>query len=288
MASHDDIDKMVAHFISVFDIERGQFSGYNIDRTATPLKRYRNIDISHILDVDDDDEYIMVGNDCTPNVIWPIDVCIGFEGGRFVDGWTFTRCRTTTAREQRGRVSIVAPKMLVRDIVELDPQGRTFTAREVMSFVSGRWVDATYKTTTRQHDSVRNMPPPENYNTVCQMMIAHALRHRYEWSISIGEPDGPSFRFETNAAGVKQLLDERDKGDSGRREALRGWVRDHWRQHKNDPNIEIYVRKHLRGGEIFRWRGYECTWKPADFDVEQNEALRQERKLMGRQAARQR
>ena len=30
-----------------------------------------------------------------------------------------------------------------------------------------------------------------------------------------------------------------------RREALLTWVGDHWRQNRHDPDIEIYVRKHL-------------------------------------------
>jgi hypothetical protein len=113
-----------------------------------------------------------------------------------------------------------------------------------------------------------------------------ALRQRYEWSVSIGLPGSTSFRFATNATGIATLLKERDKGEEGRRAALKAWVSDHWRQSRSDPEEEIYVRKHLRGGETFMWRGYACEWRASDYDAERAAAFKAEREVMGRQAIR--
>ncbi len=57
------------------------------------------------------------------------------------------------------------------------------------------------------------------------------------------------------------------------------WVVQHWRTDRNDPDDEIYVRKHLRGATSFDWFGFGCEIK-APLAVRENEELRAERALM--------
>jgi hypothetical protein len=60
----------------------------------------------------------------------------------------------------------------------------------------------------------------------------------------------PSLTLLTDATGVKEFWKLRDvPHGSKRRSALLHWVNDHWRKTRNDPDVEAYVRKHLRGSE---------------------------------------
>lgn len=279
-----DIKDVVDELVAIVSMERDSFINLIPDKSRPTLVKLRHLDVSHILEGDD---YFFL-TDGTPEVVWPVKVGLAVkqESGQ----WVFQVVRSVTAKQLRGRVNIVAPRMLALDIVQMRPDGRCVGVNEYAAWVNKRWVDAAKGAFKRHHDTAGNMPhykgEAESFHIKCGMMIGHALRHRYEWSVSVGEPGGPSFRFATDATGIRQMLNERDKGATGRRDALRGWVVDHWRQSRHDPEMEVYVRKHLRGGETFTWRGYECDWRPSDFDKERNEAFRAERELMGLQARR--
>lgn len=278
------IQEVVDELVAVVSMERRSFIDLIPDRSRPTLAKMRHVDVSHV--VEGDDYFFLTGG--TPEVVWPVRVGLGIRKESGV--WVFQSMRSAAAKELRGRVNVVAPKMLAFDIVQMEPDGRCQGVTEYAAWINKHWVDAGRGTFKRHHDFAGNMPTYKGeagtFHTKCDLMMGHALRQRYEWSVSIREPHGPSFRFATDATGVRQMLKERDKGESGRRDALRGWVIDHWRQTRDDPEVEIYVRKHLRGGEQFAWRGYQCEWRPSEFDREQNERFRLERELMGRQAKR--
>lgn len=281
------VAEIVDEMSAIMANDRGQLSGMKVERSLIRVNQFQGIDVSPMY-ADEDEWFVFAGEDCSPDVIWPISVTWGM---RLEDGrWVFTRTRTIKSQDARGHARIFSKHMMRRDIAELYTDGRSLAVFEITSLVNNKWVDAQHNTTNRQHDTVRNMPSGwmdlDKWNAQAQMAIGHALRQRYEWSVTVGESGGPSFRFATDSSGVKQMLDERDKGENDRRAALRGWVTDHWRQSRNDPDVEVYVRKHLRGGEAFHWRGYECTWRPSQFDVDKNEEFRAERAMMGRQAKR--
>lgn len=285
MVTSARISKIVEDVLAVVDMERGRIPGMQYDKTTPTLRRLRNLDVSHLL-LSEEEGFIFGLTETTPDVIWPVSVGLAMQTD---DGdWNFATGESVTAREVRGKVRIVAPKMLKCDTVTMMPDGRVFGAVEHLSWIGKKWVDADFKTVTRHHDSVRNMPTGDvdHFAGKGNILLAAALRFRYEWSVSIGREDSPSFRFATDATGIHALLKERDKGESGRREALKSWVTDHWRQSRSDPDEEVYVRKHLRGGESFSWRGYSCEWSPSQFDRERNIALKAEREVMGRQAVR--
>jgi hypothetical protein len=264
-------------------IRKKMISGMITNADTPKLAGMRRLDASHMLA---DDDFIFGLTECTPDVIWPVDVGLAMKSD---DGnWHFTRARSVHAKDLRGKIRFAVPRLLAIECVDMNPNGSFLAAVEHLAWMGKKWVDADYKTTVRNHDSVRLMPEEriDHFNGKGSMFMAAAIRHRYEWSVSIGEPNGPSFRFATDAIGIKAMLAERDKGESGRREGLRSWVTDHWRKSRPDSETEVYVRKHLRGGEKFNWMGYECEWLPSQYDVEKNAALKDERALMGQQAKR--
>lgn len=283
--SNAQIASIIDDLVDIIETERGNVSGFMQNPRETPtLASMRHLDVSHMLAADQDD-YVFGFNDTTPEIIWPIDVSLGLQNREGT--WNFSRCRSIPPREARGRARIVAPKMLKIDLVALHRDSRVIGMTEYLSYINQTWIDATQTSYVRKHDVVGQAPLDHKHTA--QKGIAYmaaALRHRYEWSISIGKPGSTSFRFATNASGVSALLKERDKGESGRRSALKSWITDHWRQSSSDPDEEIYVRKHLRGGETFMWRGYACEWRPSQYDLERAEAFKVERQLMGRQAVR--
>lgn len=289
MPTSEEIARVVGELVDLVSMERKPAVPLVPDKGRPDINKLRHIDASHMLWRDEDnDVFAFAGEDVNPSVLWPIKCSFILETGKVEGGWNILYNRSISPSEARGRARIVSPKMIRTDQYSITPDGRYLSFVEIISYVNGRWVDADFKTTTRQHDSVRNMPVEQKqwWDKRAQIFISTALRHRYEWSVSIGEPGGTSFRFATNAAGVRAILEEREKGTNGRRDALRAWVTDHWRQSHHDPEEEVYVRKHLRGGERFMWRGYECEWTPSQYDVERNEAFAAERKVMGRQAIR--
>lgn len=60
----------------------------------------------------------------------------------------------------------------------------------------------------------------------------------------------PSLTLLTDPTGVKEFWKLRDiPTGRKRRDALLHWVERHWRQTRADPDVEVFVRKHMRGSE---------------------------------------
>jgi hypothetical protein len=158
-----------------------------------------------------------------------------------------------------------------------------------MALLNRRWIDASVGSKRWKAGvptTVEHTDPEHEHNSI---LIASAMTlHKYvTWYVEIGRDDGISFRFPTRPENLGTIFRLRDLPDgAARRAALRAWVTDHWRSDHRDPEMEIYVRKHLRGAETFRWDGYYCTIVPAQIELELNEALAAERAAMGAQAHR--
>lgn len=194
------------------------------------------------------------------------------------------RYRSITAKDVRGYVNRVSPFMLREDFGAED-RGTFITATGILSYLGGKWCNAEARMLWR--NTVHN-PIPDRDNGVCRdslqrggIAIGIALRHRYEWAVNIGFSNTPTVRISTDPTGMKELFRLRDVSPGrDRRDALMNWVSDHWRKERFDPEVETYVRKHLRGGTKFDWRGFECEIVPAGFDIEQRNRLIDERKKM--------
>lgn len=284
----DRIEKTIDQLMSIIEMKKRPLMALRGKKDRLDVSDLRDLDASHMLLSEEEYErwFIFAGDDVTPDVIWPINVGMVVERGR---GWLFVKARAIKPSEARGKVKYISPKMMKIDTFDMDREGRFVNLPTYHSYINGRWVDADGRDHVVGHNhsftgGVGGKPYEEDEK--CRLFIGHALRQRYEWSVSIGEPGNVSFRFATDPTGIRAILADRDKGDNGRRDALRHWVHDHWRKARLNLEAETYVRHHLRGGESFTWRGYRCSWSPSQYDVELNEKYAEERKVMGRQAMR--
>lgn len=225
----------------------------------------------------------MVGSDVSPEVIWPMRATLGhFKPDGAV---VFTAGRSISAREVRGRCNVITRHMMKIDDVRISPARDVESFSWCLSYMPSQrtWVHAV-RAGVGVSESKEDIT---EQNLRAQALIGLAFEHQYEWAVTIGVPNGPSLRFATTVDGIKQMLKERDKGDTGRRQALRAWVSDHWRKTRWTEDEKTYVRKHLRGGEKFSWRGYECIWMPSNEAIHENDRLRKQREGMACQIIRQ-
>lgn len=84
-------------------------------------------------------------------------------------------------------------------------------------------------------------------------IMFHAHSVSWWWTeMTVG--DGFPIRFLTDPIGIREVFRLREvPPGKQRRQALRHWVAEHWRQTRSDPDTEFRVREHLRGATEFRW-----------------------------------
>lgn len=155
------------------------------------------------------------------------------------------------------------------------------TAAGVYVWMGGKWTNADARGTYT--GEIRDSPHCLSEQDRLQplMATAIALRQRYEWAVSLGLEDSATIRFATDPTGMKDLFRIRDLPEGrDRRSALMTWVSDHWRQDREDPELEVYVRKHLRGAVEFKWQGMSAELSPARYDLEMREKHIADRQAM--------
>jgi hypothetical protein len=161
-------------------------------------------------------------------------------------------------------------------------------AAGVEAWVGGKWINAINRTLWEYAGAMQIPCKTGNLTNdgakdhlLPELAMGLALKHRYEWAVSVGLENSLSVRFVTDPTGIKYIFKIRDlPPGSDRREALLTWVGAHWRQDRRDDDMELYVRKHLRGALKFNWRGLQACVLPAPFDVEQRDKLIAERQQM--------
>lgn len=228
----------------------------------------------------DEDWWIFPPEDIPdPTIVWPMDTAaiIETEGG----GVRLVKVRTITPRECRGSVTRFSPYMLRMDYAETIDR-RMFTAAGVYVWVGGKWAEANgHVRFTAKGIREADTPMPADDAQIPSVMMGIALNQRYQWGVSLGRRGTPSIRFATDPTGIKEFFRFRDLPEGrDRRESLLNWVSDHWRQNRHDPDVEVYVRKHMRGSTHFGWADMLCTIRPAPYDMEKLEGLRRERNAM--------
>lgn len=229
-----------------------------------------------------EDWFLFPLKECTPDVVWPLDVGVIVENAGDNEGLFLERFRTVSPKEVRGVVTRFSPFMVRTDAAKLCTD-EFLIGSSIMSYVGGEWRDADGHRTWDESGSFvvtdfRTKDDDEYDRSQPRIATALALRQRYEWAVALGLEHSPSIRFATDPTGIKELFRIRDLPEGrDRREALMVWVSDHWRQARHDPEMEIYVRKHLRGALTFNWRGMGGEILPSRFDLEQRDRLIAER-----------
>lgn len=88
----------------------------------------------------------------------------------------------------------------------------------------------------------------------------------------------PSLTLLTDPTGVKEFWKLRDIPEGRkRRAALLHWVESHWRQNRKDPDVEGYVRKHLRGQQELTQGEFSAKITPSETDSIEEESLKRTR-----------
>jgi hypothetical protein len=228
---------------------------------------------------DDDDWWVFHPDDCPPDLVWPLNT--GYITAKLDIGMI----RTVSAREARGYADRFAP-LMVRVDAAMPDRGKLISGAGLYAWIGGRWIDAINRTQWTGRYAEVAIPhkwsdATDETNATVRMATAVALRQRYEWAVAVGLEDSLSVRFSTDPTGIGALFRLRDLPDGkDRREALMTWITDHWRQDRQDDDMELYVRKHLRGAINFNWRGLTCELLPAPFDVELRDKLIAQRNAM--------
>lgn len=91
----------------------------------------------------------------------------------------------------------------------------------------------------------------------------------------------PSLTLLTDPTGVKEFWKLRDAPvGRSRRAALLHWVENHWRQQRNDPDVEVFVRKHMRGATSLEQGQFTAEITPSVRDTLDVEKAKEEREFM--------
>lgn len=229
---------------------------------------------------DNEEWWIFDPDECPPDLVWPLRVGFVVEN----DGnntLSLELVRSITAREARGYADLFSPFMVRADIGAVY-DNTMLTAATLYSWQGKTWTTASKRTLWEGHIPTKLSAKEmlEGSNSV-RLATSLALRHRYEWAVALGLEGAPSIRFVTDPTGIKEAWRVRDLPEGrDRREALMTWVSDHWRQSRYDPDMETYVRKHLRGALSFEWRGMQGEIIPAPYDIEKRDQLIEERAAM--------
>lgn len=251
-------------------------------RQEVPIAYFQNISLEMLYPPEDWFAFSPV--EATPKVLWPVDMTIlkpPFDDDR--PEYLVKHVRSISPREARGKVKLVTPYMA--EVTQALFTGRRVgehsltdlvlagSSRDYEAFMGGGWVEAGH---------VDPLDPGyAGLRLSTSMAISMALRHRYEWAVSVGYEDSPSVRLAVDPTAIKDLFKFRDvPSGASRREALLRWIDDNWRKLRHDPDMEGYIRRHLRGGTRFDWEGLGVSILLPEFDAEAEERLISERQAM--------
>lgn len=218
-------------------------------------------------------------------VLWPIDYAVAYFPNRRLDTMPaagkrddqdaviFMRIKTVTAKEVRGQVMRVVPKMVkvwVAIVDNDDPDSFWDGTSFYLGLMGKKWIRLEERA---EELSVRWRK--WEHDIVVWIMPA-ILTARYEWHVALGAiPGGPRVLLPTNPGGCLKLFKNRDVPAGGTRRAkLKHWVEEYWRE-AGDHTI-AYVCNHLRGHTQFTWSGFDCELFVSAYDLEKNEFFREQ------------
>jgi hypothetical protein len=204
--------------------------------------------------------------------IWPIDYAIAElmvagEYGAVLDGIFLTRVCSVTAKEVRGKVKRIAPKMVRYTMGYFYDNGQWSVCEGYAGLFGDRWVILAI--------AADEWPLEEKQvrEELINRIFNSAFTARYEWHVAFGTvPGGPRLLFPTNPAGALHLFNNRDRAPGkARREALKHWVEEHYR---DSPEDLSYVCHHLRGHTEFTWAGFNSELFVSQYDLEMNKLFK--------------
>jgi len=205
-------------------------------------------------------------------VIWPIDHAFvklwDDDGGNVIN---LVRLTSVTAKQVRGKINKIYPKMLRMLLAIVSPEGVWTTVDYHLGLTKDAWVfiDNFEGIARKSRDK---------YRSVVDYVLPMILTARYEWHVAFGTiPGGPRVLIPTNPTACLQLFRNRDRDPNATRRAkLRHWVEEHWRE--NEEQGLAFVCAHLRGHTEFNWSGLACELFVSEYDLEKNELFKAQAK----------
>jgi len=274
--------------------------------TRVPPRTFQGIDCTQYFGFHDDEALVDVDglDDKGMPQHWPFD-CSQLQDAPEWAGpgaLAIWRARSVDPAAARGKARIISRFIIREDhlIVTKEAEQYRYAGGSLYYGLLGRrWIEVGLPTerqawigATGEGIPLRSkvgMATDQNVTERCNAFIGMAGLNHFQWFVEIGREDGFSFKFATIPEKAAAIFRLRDMPDGGaRRRALRNWVSSHWRSDHRDPELERYVRQHLRGAEEFTWDGYFCRVTPSPNDIILNAQLAEERSVMGEQAVRRR
>jgi hypothetical protein len=186
----------------------------------------------------------------------------------------------------RGKVRFVPRYVGVLSTCHLFADGEWFAEVTPVGLIGERWamLDVgmrsesvrSINTTTYSKERRSSERSRDEVNRSAAMAVSLALTERYSWHAALGSSKGgPRLVLPTNPKGCLALFSDREKRDEEkRRAALKHWVHNHFRA--SDKEGLEYVRDHIRGATKFNWYGLGCELMVSEFDLEKNDAFREQ------------
>lgn len=215
---------------------------------------------------------------------------VGDDGERQIELY---RIRQEPLRKARGH-RIYSPHVASLYSCWVNVDDGTYTSRRILVNKAGKeWIavgaQSEYhhfaKSKTCDGDVVTyGVTSNEEITSTCDMLVSMAFTRDIVWRVVFNGPNGISVSLSTDTAGAMAAFRNRQPNEStGRRDALKHWVRQHYRSRpaeEGDEPQQVIVRQHLRGRTPFRWFGLDCELVVSPFDMRRNERLRIEREQM--------
>lgn len=215
---------------------------------------------------------------------------IGDNGNRQIELY---RLRQESLRKARGH-KIYSPHVASMYSCWIDAETGTYTSNKMLVNSAGKeWVPVGCKehyfhfaqSKTCDGNVVNfGITDGEGITSTCNMLLGLSFTRDLVWRVVFKGPSGISVSLSTDTSGAMAAFRNRQPNEiTGRRDALRHWVRQHYRSRRveeGDEPEKVIVRQHLRGRTPFRWCGIDCELVVSPFDMRRNERLRIEREQM--------
>ena len=214
--------------------------------------------------------------------------------------YQLTRCRRQPLHELRGQKTL-GEYACECSIAVIMKDGSYQSARSTMFYVGknangfSRWASYNYSLFMIHSDAWNgdiathntHAQESEEDSMFVNVCLGYQFNRDYDWTVTVAVQNvGNPVLLATDSLGARCMFGDRaPTGD--RRDALKHWVREHWRKCRKDPDLEAFVIQHLRGAEEFIWKGFNCTLRPSPYDlrfaqaqIAKREAMKHERKTM--------
>jgi hypothetical protein len=256
---------------------------------------FLDVNDGDLVGISKDDGCVRYFSDVKPSDVSGFDASsvlttTGDNGNRQIELY---RIRQESIRKARGH-RIYSPHVASLYSCWVDVDSGTYTSRRILVNKAGKeWIpigaQGEYHHFAKSKTCDGNLvtygvDDNEGITKTCDMLLSLSFTRDVVWRVVFKGPSGISVSLSTDTAGAMAAFRNRQPNEvSGRRDALRHWVSQHYRTRHVDEGDEpqrVIVRQHLRGRTPFRWCGIDCELVVSPFDIRRNERLRIERQQM--------